>query len=169
MEPRSYTQEDIDRLREVCYYHGGKLFSKLERGINVKIGQELGGSVNKRGYRSFVVDGQRWLLHRAIFAVAHGYLPECVDHIDHDVRNNNLENLRPASKAQNCANKKVKGVGCRQIKSGKWEAYASDTEKGKRRFVYLGAFVTKEEAEVASNSYKKMKYGDFYETETVRQ
>ena len=163
MESRNYTQEDINRLREICRYENGKLISLMERGVNVKVGQELGGSINKRGYRSFVLDGQRWLLHRAIFAVVHGYLPECVDHIDHNVGNNSVGNLRAATKSQNCANKKVRGVGCRQLKSGKWESYATNTTEGKRAFLYLGRFNTKAEAEAASLTYKKEKYGAFYE------
>ena len=165
MEPRNYTQEDINRLRETCRYEDGKLISIVERGVNVKVGQELGGSINKRGYRSFVLDKQRWLLHRAIFAVVYGWLPECVDHINGDVANNNIENLRAATKSQNCANKKVKAKGCRLLKSGKWEAYSS---KGVRKgFLYLGAYDTKEEAEFVSLEHRKRMYGEFYETTPV--
>lgn len=80
-----------------------------------------------RGYFQVKVSGVKHLSHRVVFAMAHGWAPDFIDHIDGERQNNTLENLRPATKQQNArnANKKstntsgYKGVS---KKGGKWRA-----------------------------------------------
>jgi len=45
--------------------------------------------------------------HVLIFIYHHGYRPTIVDHKDRDVRNNRIENLRPADAPLNAFNRKL--------------------------------------------------------------
>ncbi|MDZ5615014.1 HNH endonuclease signature motif containing protein [Achromobacter xylosoxidans] len=67
---------------------------------------ELAGCRRSDGYWMLKVNGQQVYLHRAVFAHANGYWPDCeVDHIDQNKDNNSPENLRAATHAQNGQNK----------------------------------------------------------------
>lgn len=49
--------------------------------------------------------GKDYAVHRVVWAVVHGAWPETsLDHIDHDKRNNRIENLRLAAPATNSKN-----------------------------------------------------------------
>ena len=75
-------------------YDEGKLFWKVDLGRGFK-GKEAG--TNHKGYLRVCIKGKRYLVHRIIFFMHFGYMPEIVDHIDHDKRNNRPENLRDVS------------------------------------------------------------------------
>jgi hypothetical protein len=87
-----------------------------------------------------------------------------VDHIDGNPLNNQNENLRLCTNAENCRNTKIyknntsgyKGV--QSIgKQGKWFAIINCNRKQK----YIGTFETKEEAAMAYNEYAKKLHGEF--------
>lgn len=99
---------------------------------------------------TYTIDGinTRMLVHRAIFLMLKGYLPELVDHIDQNPRNNLISNLRDADKIINAINidsfkrsesKLPRGVD----RSGK-KFTARMKIQGKK--VHLGTFDTIEEA-----------------------
>ena len=75
----------------------GKLYSKrLLRPIDSK---------GNKGYLQLqvVVNGERktFRLHRIMFLLYHGYLPDIIDHWDGDIYNNRPSNLRPATVEEN--------------------------------------------------------------------
>lgn len=56
------------------------------------------------GYIQVNIDKTLYLAHRLIFLMTYNTLPDLIDHIDRDTRNNNPSNLREASKKLNAIN-----------------------------------------------------------------
>jgi len=67
----------------------------------------IAGTISKSGYGTVSVDGKRIGTHRVIYAMHYGYFPETIDHIDGNPLNNNIYNLRAATKSQNGMNQKL--------------------------------------------------------------
>ena len=107
-------------------YQDGNLVRKTGR-VN-EIGQ-IAGSVHKAsGYIHVKINTKAHKAHRLVFLYHYGYLPECVDHIDGDKANNRIENLRAATKEENCRNQKIRSTnksGCKGVKwvkcKNKWQ------------------------------------------------
>jgi hypothetical protein len=107
-------------------------------------------------------------LHQAVWLYHHGYIPEMLDHIDGDTRNNRIENLRECTNGQNQFNSRrksnnrsgFKGVAYRSGYRQKWEARV--TVGGKRHI--LGRFDTPEEAALAYADGAKALVGEFFRT-----
>lgn len=68
------------------------------------IAGQVVGVVGKRGYKTLSVLGKRYYVHRLIFLLLYGFMPEVVDHKDGDKTNNMIENLRESSKVHNALN-----------------------------------------------------------------
>jgi len=107
-------------------------------------------SVNDSGYiccyirdefnKKFIIRGHRlgWFLHFSV-------VPNIIDHIDGNRKNNKLSNIRNVNSSQNLFNKK-KTLGYHFIESrNKYVAYI--TFYGKRK--HLGYFVNEEDAKQA--------------------
>lgn len=117
-------------------------------------------------YYKIRVNGKSYLTHRLIFFWHYGYFPEIVDHGDRDVKNNKIENLRAADIWQNNVNRKSSyrsnsiylGVGITTNGTGKWTATVRP--RGCKQ-LYLGVFITQEEAALAYNKAAVKHYGEF--------
>ena len=89
----------------------------------------------------------------------------CVDHIDGDITNNNLKNLRWATRAENAFNTKKQTrnksgyKGVIRIKSS--NKFKAAIKKGNDYF-YLGVFASAKEAGDAYDTKAKELFGDFY-------
>lgn len=103
-------------------------------------------------------------IHRAIFKMLHGWVPEVIDHIDHDPTNNRPGNLRPATTQQNRANSRSardkgsslpKGVF---LEKGRYIT-ARIGLNGKSR--YLGTFSTPEVAHQAYLAAAAAAHGEY--------
>jgi hypothetical protein len=114
----------------------GKVFGKR--------GNEL-LSKNK-GYNQIAIahNGKlcRVLSHRFIYYMVHNKLPECIDHINRDITDNRISNLRAVSKQENAFNRDVKGYT--KVRD-KWQAQI----KVDNKTIRIGLFQTKEEAHQA--------------------
>jgi len=140
---------EIQGYERYMIYEDGRVWSKWGKGRFLKP-----TPVNKKGYLGVCLckDGKSITItiHRLI---ALHYIPNPenkpeVDHIDRDKQNNNIENLRWATRSENQRNKgaygavKFKGV----IKKGKkFEANTKVDGKSK----YIGIYDTAEEASKA--------------------
>ncbi|ENU89235.1 MULTISPECIES: HNH endonuclease [Acinetobacter] len=122
------------------------------------------GRLNKRGYRDIGIWGEKYLEHRIIFFMHHGYLPKLIDHIDGNTTNNRIENLREASQSQNAMNSKrpiSNSSGCKGVvkrkNENKWMAQI--TKNGK--VIYLGTFKRFEDAVKARIDATKLHHGEY--------
>lgn len=137
----------------------GKLFWRKRADVapqwNGKGAGKEAGYVASNGYRMVNADGSMLLVHRVIFLMENGWLPEQVDHDDHDRVNNRINNLNPATSGINGKNKSKRsdnssghnGVHLYK-RTGKWSAYV--TVGGKR--THLGYFVNFGDAVAARNA-----------------
>lgn len=133
------------RFTDIFGYDDGLLY-------NLKSGK-IYCNLDREGYIRVRISGKEYRAHRIIWEMFKGAIEEgmLIDHIDGDVYNNRIENLRVVSRQQNNANRKVhanttglpRGVTINT--SGKYRART--TCKG---ITYsLGTFNTPEEAHLA--------------------
>ena len=109
-----------------------------------RIGGGCAGYTRRDGYVTIQFEGYRHLAHRLVWLLHYGVWPvDGLDHIDRDPANNRLENLRPASSAQNMQNVLIhahnasghKGVNWHKA-SGKWRAFITVN----KQMLHLGLF-----------------------------
>jgi hypothetical protein len=105
MTTRSLEKDKIilDNLH-LFYYKNGKLFSAVRRN-NRSLKDKEAGSLCNNGYYQVSINGKLFMVHRVIFALHYGWLPEEIDHIDRNRVNNYIENLRAADRKLNCKNR----------------------------------------------------------------
>lgn len=112
-----------DKANELFEYRDGALFWKhktISRGRKLKKGgQQI---VNKQGdgYYKVTVNYKPYLLHRVIWLMHYGEVPEFLDHINGIRTDNRIENLRPATKYQNICNSKFRSDNTSGVKGVHW-------------------------------------------------
>jgi len=141
------TQQDFIARFE---YRDGKLFYKKSEGC-MKKGSEV-GTVCQTGHLKTLIKRKPHLLHRIIFMMHHGFLPQFLDHIDGNPSNNRIENLRPATHSQNNLNRGKHKRNTSGYKGVTWVSTAGKYStriaiNGKRFF--LGYFDDAQEAHKA--------------------
>lgn len=137
-------------------YKDGSLYSKIERGNRKHKVGDFVGNINNTGYYRFEYKNRKkFLVHRVIYLMHNGYMPQFIDHIDGNPLNNKIENLRPATKAQNCRNRgksKTNKSGYKGVNwhkpNKKWVAKIRANDKN----IHLGYF---EDIELAHIAYSK--------------
>ena len=149
-----------DLLHELFEYRDGELLWRVS-GNGRRIGMPA-GSVNRDGYRRIKINYKLYAVHRLVW-VMHGNDPvPFVDHINGDVLDNRIENLRAATHSQNCMNRRVRfdsksGVKGVTWKKNKW--YTCVILDYKRHSA--GSFDNKEEAIAALDNLRKELHGEF--------
>lgn len=124
---------------------------------------EVAGSRKTNGYIRIYLAGKEVFAHRAAWMHFYGEEPEkLVDHINGDVSDNRICNLRLADLAENNWNRQEKSSisgACQHKRTGLWTSLIR--HRGKR--LYLGVFKTKEEAQQAYQAAAKELRGEFHE------
>lgn len=110
------TQEYIKQL---FTYADGNLYWKISRSNSIKVGQKV-GTTPKHNYAQTYLDGKNYRVHRLIFLYHYGYFPAEIDHIDGDVTNNRIENLRSVTRQQNQYNTKLQKNNLSTAKNVSW-------------------------------------------------
>ena len=91
----------------VWEYRGGELYwlIKCGRGTTVRhVGDRVVVKGDPLGYQYVTWQRKHYAVHRIVFLLINGWLPDCVDHIDGNPSNNRLDNLREATQGQNMQN-----------------------------------------------------------------
>lgn len=83
----------------------GLRWIKARRNINV--GDPAGTLNNRTNYYDTGFAGKLYRNHRIIYFLHHGFCPDCIDHIDVNTQNNQIDNLRAATLSQNNCNRKI--------------------------------------------------------------
>lgn len=132
---------------------------------NARFAGTVAGTPTTRGYRSILIDGQRYAAHRVAWLLAYGEWPQNqIDHIDGDRANNRLANLRPATQSQNALNSRTyknNSSGCRGVtwkkSCGKWRAQITVDGEVK----HLGYFDDFDDAATARKVAANTHFGEF--------
>lgn len=147
-------------LHELFEYKNGELYRKINR-RSFKAGEKV-GNLCGNGYLRVSINKKNYLLHRVIFMMFYGWIPEEIDHIDGNPLNNNIENLRAASPLLNSYNKKkyiTNKVGVKGVRFHK-NAYEARCSVNKQRF-QIGRFSNLEEAKKAIIEFRSKYHGNF--------
>jgi len=113
----------------------------------------IAGVIGSFGYRSIKIAQIKYMAHRLAWLVTYGSWPIFdVDHINGRQDDNRIENLREASRSENCANRHLESFGVSGFKGvfwnkklGKWQV---GLKKGKLR-KHVGLFSDLNEAKAA--------------------
>lgn len=156
---KTYFTLTLDELQSRYQYIDGCLIYKIDRGTRVKAGSIV-GSVSTDGYARTQVNSKAVLIHRLIFLLHHGYLPQVVDHIDSNIKNNKIENLRPATMRENAMNRKISRANTSGYKGIHWQK-SVNRWRAECDGNYLGLYGTIEEAQNCLKNYREINHKEF--------
>lgn len=144
------------QLKEMFDYRDGCLYWKKARG-RVSAGNKV-GSYNAYGYLRTTIDGKSKMVHRLIWELHNGEIPENmqIDHINGITDDNRLENLRLATRSQNQLNQASK---CYYYDARSDCYQVIVCVNGIRK--HIGTFKDEELAELVANEAKDKYYGEF--------
>ena len=128
----------------------------------VKKGSVAGSTAGS--YLKIGINYKSYLAHRLAWLYVHGYIPDCIDHINGNKLDNRIKNLREATNEQNSKNSKkssrntsgVKGVSFDK-QHNRWRAELFSN--GKR--VFFKYFKTLEDAAISIKEIRKLHHGEF--------
>lgn len=150
-------------LLELFEYRDGDLYRLKRVSQNTQIGDKV-GHPDSRGYLKVSIKNKPYLVHRIIFMMVYGYVPDVIDHIDGNQANNKIENLREATQQQNCYNSAIHGKNTSGFRGvawsktwGKWQAYINVNKKRK----FLGYFEDLELAAFVASEARNLYHGNF--------
>lgn len=149
----------------VLYWREREVFNPRSA-FNKKYANREAGGLDGKGYRRVKYDQSKpsEAVHRIIFLMYFGFLPEVVDHIDGNKLNNRIENLRAANHQKNNQNSRLashntsgfKGVSFHKP-SKRWRCTMSFNNKNKQ----VWGFNTKEDAIEFMHLWREMAHGKF--------
>lgn len=160
-------------LHEIFDYRDGYLFWKIKKARNTKIGKRAGRR-NSFLNRNYVrISGKDYLNARIIFIYHKGYIPDEVDHINHNSIDDRIENLREATRSENVRNSSSrKGsssqyLGVQKIKRDrkkKWMVLIFINGKNTN----IGSFETEVEAALTYNKFAVKHFKEFASLNIVK-
>lgn len=149
---------DLDAARRNVRYdpETGQFFWLVSKRGPVKAGDRA-GSIGAKGYLYVKIEQVKYAAARLAWAMYHNEQPpDEIDHRDGDRQNNQIRNLRPATRQQNAEN--VTGSGVRyEADRAKWLARITVRYKQ----LNLGRFDTEADARAAVNAAKLALRGDY--------
>ena len=137
------------------------LFTEKDGVLYRKETGQKAGYVNS-GYYKVKIKGKAYFAHRIIFMMYNDYLPQFIDHVDRNPLNNNINNLRAATRQENNANVSMRKDNTSTVKGvnfhkNKWNVRIS--VNGKRK--HIGSYNDLELAELVSIMAREKYHGNF--------
>ena len=127
----------------------GTLTWKKEQYIHKAHRGRLVDSKNQGGYIYATINSTNFYVHRLIFFIENGYFPKIIDHINGNVADNRIINLRAVTNSENLQNqykhRAGKLLGTTKARGNKWTAQT----KVNGKHLYIGRFETELEAHKA--------------------
>jgi len=157
-------------LHELFEYRDGKLYNKTARNSRTKIGGIAGCCSSK--YSMVTINAIPWQLSRIIFMMHHNYVPEYVDHINGNKKDDRIENLRAATPHQNQCNHPLQSKNKSGVKGVSWvkkyqKWYACIRVNGKTK--NLGLFSKLESAKEFVEFARENFHGSFANHGTFKE
>jgi hypothetical protein len=150
------------KLQELFDYKDGELYWKEKRSNSIDLSKPAGYIDNQR-YRVIRIKGKLYQAHRLVWKYHYGKDPkEFIDHIDGNKSNNNMENLREATRQQNSYNRgpqKNNKLGIKGVRKYGNKYRATIIINGKNK--HLGMFFTIEEARLVREEAEKKLFKEF--------
>ena len=119
--------------------------------------------INKYGHQSITIKSVSYPLHRVLMLMQTGNLPEHIDHIDGDPKNNYITNLRPATHAENMRNRRLNSnstTGVKNVRIGHKGKYVASIQINKQK-IHLGTFDNLELAELVATEAREKFHGKY--------
>lgn len=156
------SQDELKNVLSYCPFRGE--FTWINPSNNRMTGKRA-GSVSSTGRRHIKIGNKFYKEHRLAWLYVYGVMPGMdIDHIDRNPLNNRIQNLRLATKTQNCYNREKPSRGHNSVKgvqfeprSGNWVSYGSYQKKR----IHIGTFESIELAELVSSEFREKYHGDF--------
>lgn len=152
----------FEEIKSLFDYKDGQLIWKTGR-VGTK-GTAAGCVHKATGYIKVKIKNKGLMAHRLIFFLHHGFLPECVDHIDGNKSNNKIENFRAATKSQNSMNQKIRSTNTSSIKGLSWHRVNKKWKVSlckEYKIYYFGTYEDRELAELVAIEATEKLHGNF--------
>ena len=140
---------------------------KKKSAIRVSIGDEAGNLDKNQSYYRTHFNNIRYSNHRIVYFLNHGYCPDCIDHIDMNKQNNNINNLREATLSNNQQNRTINKnntTGVKGLSISKNKYWHLQIKKNSK-LVFLERYKltekTKEECRIILENKRKELHGQF--------
>ena len=102
-------------------YKDGVLYWKsMPYKRNDLIGTEAGTLDGDR--RQITINKKHYKTHRLVYLMFHGFMPKEIDHIDGNSLNNNIENLRQATRSEQLCNTGLRKTSKSGVKGVSWDS-----------------------------------------------
>lgn len=158
-----------ERLMQKVHYDPISGIFTWKKGRGPVKGGSVAGRPHFQGYVRISIDYKDYLAHRLAWLYVHGEWPsDEIDHANGNKTDNRIENLRQATRAENCRNVKVhkrnrlgiKGVSERDDCVKRFSSQIRIDGKVRQ----LGRYETAEEAKAAYDEAALKHYGEFFKS-----